>query len=838
MEFKIDKNDMLDKLKTNISPMFEILRNEGIYSDNYSVLLLLLTLHKDGLISSNNIDGELLKNNVFEKLHYSEKRQNSEYVDIIKSYEPILNRLSAKSLKQLIDAISEIDTSKNFPDIFDSVLYLISQSQGRYGGEFIQPIELTRFMCGLADLKPDAKVFNPFAGAASFGVFLDKNQYYYGQELNREIWAIGTLRLMAHGKLNCSNYVCDNSVSHWPEDSNKFDLIVSNPPLGMRLGKQYSNIEPELRTIEHLLISKSIHTLNQGGKLIALLSTGFLFKGVPADKNLRKFLIDEDLIDTIISLPGGLLQNTGVPLIILVLNKTKNLHGKVKFVDAENFLVSKGFTKKVLNDIALSKFLNSKKQDDNVIQIVDNSQIQANDYNLNVPRYFKKRIPLKNNERLVKLKEVLEYVKGQRGNLPEIGKFVRVRDLKDDIRDFQLNVSEIEEVELRKSGVSQINETSLLLSMRWNSLKPSLFVYEGESIYRNQDILSFKLNESIADYGYIIYELQLDYVQEQLKSYRTGTTIPFISIEDLLEVEIKLPSLEEQKAKVQGIYEITQKMKSLEYEINALSHGVSDKLYESVSTIKHSLGKPLLNIGSALSNIENALSKLNIDWENIKISERYDLTIKDSFNSVYSNLDTIHSILHNNETVLDISKYELEELDFITLIKGYVNRVKSAERKNVNINLDIHPDIENHLQNKVFVHANNELLEIGLNAIVENAHMHAFVDDSKKYKLEFRVSLYLSSRIEKEFKEIFSKPDNYIKVEVANNGKPFPKNYTLDKLVRKNSFAGETGNTGQGGFDLNEIIKYHNNGTSTLELINDDITSEFSTIYSFLIPLK
>jgi len=138
----------------------------------------------------------------------------------------------------------------------------------------------------------------------------------------------------------------------------------------------------------------------------------------------------------------------------------------------------------------------------------------------------------------------------------------------------------------------------------------------------------------------------------------------------------------------------------------------------------------------------------------------------------------------------------------------------------------------------IMIMANAELLEIGLNAIVENAYVHAFTDDLKKYKLEFRVSLYVPHTVKKPSDDTIGRFEAYIKVEVANNGKPFPKNYTIDKLIRKNSFAGETGNTGQGGFDLNEIIKHHNKGVSTLELITEDFTTEFATTYSFLIPLN
>jgi hypothetical protein len=159
-------------------------------------------------------------------------------------------------------------------------------------------------------------------------------------------------------------------------------------------------------------------------------------------------------------------------------------------------------------------------------------------------------------------------------------------------------------------------------------------------------------------------------------------------------------------------------------------------------------------------------------------------------------------MLRNNESFLDLSNYKLTEIDFLAFIKGYVNRIKSAGRSNVSTKLDIHPDIKIQLKNKALIQGNVELLEIALNAIEENANMHAFIDHSKKHKLEFRVSLYVAPSVRKQSEDnTIGRFNTYIKVEIANNGKPFPENYSLDKLIRKNSFAGETGNTGQGGFD-------------------------------------
>ena len=116
----------------------------------------------------------------------------------------------------------------------------------------------------------------------------------------------------------------------------------------------------------------------------------------------------------------------------------------------------------------------------------------------------------------MKLGEIIEFVRGQRVNLPPTGKLIRIRDLKDDKIDFRLDEATIEDVELRRPDIHQITESCLLLAVRWKTLKPTYFEYKGEAIYRSQDILSFKVNEAIADKAFLVNELHADYVQEQL----------------------------------------------------------------------------------------------------------------------------------------------------------------------------------------------------------------------------------------------------------------------------------------------------------------------------------
>jgi type I restriction enzyme M protein len=638
---EINKEDIMpfQSLQSQIGIIFDGFRNDKISSDDYHVLLFLLSAYKDNLFSIELVnDNSHTKERLIEQLRNSNNDLKSQGYKIFQIFEPTIQRLSENAIKQFFTFFGYLNKQvliDNFSEIFDGLLYRILKSQGRYGAEFVQPVELTRFIFGLADLNKSTKLFNPFAGLASFGVYLDKGQEYSGQEQNQKTWALGALRLMAYGRPVSLNYVCDDSILNWPAPNEKFDLIISNPPMGMRIGNQFGVIGSNYRTVEHFLIEKGIHSLTQDGKLIALLPQGFLFRGMQ-DERLRKQLIEEDLIDTIISLPGGLLSNTGMSLIILLLNKNKKLPGKVKFVDAKSFVIVKGSREKILNDISLISTVKSNNEYEDVVKIVSNEQILENNYNLSVPRYFKRQIEG------VKLCDILEIVRGQRDNFPKTGKLIRIRDLKDDKIDCQLDFSSLEESVLSRPDIQLIAESCLLIAMRWRSLKPTLFEFKGNTIFKSQDILSFKINESIVDKAYLINELHSDYVQEQLESFRLGNSIiPFLRRHDLMEVVIKLPSLKEQRAKMQGIYELSDKIKMLNAERNALTHGVGVKLYESVSTIKHSLGKPLLNIGSSLRNIGNALSRFSSDWELIKLNERYDLTIKDSFDSIFNNLSAI-----------------------------------------------------------------------------------------------------------------------------------------------------------------------------------------------------
>jgi type I restriction enzyme M protein len=812
-EFKFDDMRPIKAIEQKIWKLFDILRGESITSEEYHVVLLLLSLYKDRIISNVIISNPAdIHYNIARSIRNSTLDTSRQYLSIYQTFEPALKSISTVGLIEIILAISKVDKkilSENFSDVFDSLLYRITQSQGKFGGEFIQPVELTRFICALADLPEKSKIFNPFAGLASFSVFFDQGQDYFGQEINKKTWALGALRIMAFDRPGNSRYVCEDSIINWPNQSEKFDLILANPPYGMRLNQEQREVESNIRTVEQFLVDKGVKSLNAQGKLIVLMPQGFLFRGMQ-DKSMREYLVEQDLIDTVISLPGGLLLNTGIPLMVLVINKAKKWPGQVRFIDANKFVEAKNSREKILNDYALNSCLNKTSIESDVVQLIDNIQIREYDYNLNVPRYFQKHIEG------VKLKEIVEIVRGRRSDLPEGGKMIRIRDLKDDKLDFKLDLAKVEDTEFRRPHLRLINESCLLLTTRWKTLKPTLFDFSGSPIFLNSDILSLKINKKVADAAYLINELHADYVEEQLESYRQGAIIPVIRRDDLLEVVIKLPSLEEQRAKVQGIVELSDKIKTLEKERNILAHGKAISQFNEFASLKHTLGRPRQNILDWTDNLLHFLSTKPNGFKvlNQSFADFYEIDILSVLEEIKRDVNFMTDVLEKGENGFIVEEFD-KTIISIAEINNLINQL-SSNGFNFTIKKRL---LKAEKMKERGIQGNKILLKTLIDNLLTNAH---------KYGFEKKVP---GNEVVFELQEV----DDFLSIEVRNNGKPFPKNFDRENFITKYSTADTESGSGLGGYDIHRIASEFNNPDWDLNLNLDPI---YPVKFKFQFPIK
>lgn len=784
--------------------LLDVLRSDINFED-YSVVLLFIYLRSENLIAQQLLHEYKPKQSLFLEL------KNANDVNVQKVFDvflPSIERLNEQSINHIVDLLSSIDSEwlkQNIALVYDEILERIALSQGRRSGEFIQPKQLTEFINAYVGSTKGLKVFNPFAGVASFIKDSEDSNLVYAQEWNQKTWAIGQLRLIVHQ--SSAVFRCEDSIMNWPNHEH-FDLIVSNPPFGMRLNQTYIDQYPHFRTAEEFLINMGLESLSNSGKLIAVLPQGILFRG-GSEQQLRVRLIEEDLIDTIISFPGGILYHIGIPFIVLILNKDKENPGKIRLVKA-NDCVSKPSPRE--NVIEVEKLLQVSQliENSDSVRIITNEDVVVNDFNLNIPRYFQEKVDG------VKLKDILSFFRGNREGLPESGKLIRIRDLKNDMIDFQLNLEYVEETPLNRPGIHKIDTSCLLLAVRWKTLKPTLFKFENQPIFNGTDILPFLVDETIVDVAYLINELHADYVLKQLESFSQGATIPFIRKDDLLEITVKLPSIEEQRAKVAGLMEISDKIKQLQFERNALAHEVSSKEFNEFASLKHTLGTPRQNILGWTKNLskffvreKEAISALNNEFKAL-----FGLGIIEAIDEINRDIKFISDILEKGENGLVLKDFEKEIVPIVE-INNIINKLSNNEFK-FSIKKEL-LKVDEMKTRGILI--NKVLFKILLDNLFTNANKYGFNVKNK------------GNHVVMELSEI----EDHLIIDVRNNGLPFPKNIDREKFITKYSTADNSNGTGLGGYDINRIATYFENESWELILNSDPI---YPVIFRFSFPIK
>lgn len=821
---------VVEQISNIIWNVTDVLR-ASLSNNSLHFILYLISAYKDGYLPHVN---EFRGSNRL--AYFSIKAENDAlYSELIgTTYSSIIRSLDWSQLKIIIQQIEQVDIvflRKNFASVFEKVLEKLFEYQGKYSGETVQPKEISKLIIALADLNNEAEVYNPFAGIASYSLYLKSSQRYLGQEINKATWAIAQLRLKAHGVSNNFQFEQDDSILNWPNQ--KYDLVVATPPFKMQIPRTFSYEIPGLEgynDVESFLIDKGINSIKNNGKLITVFPLSFLFNA-GRFKIFRKWLVDKNLIDTIITLPSGLLSNTSIPVCVIIFKIVTSRPGYIKFIDASSFFTKDGPRSKRLNEFELIKLIH-KDLENEYLKYVNLEEIYENDFNLSVGRYFLKDIYG------IKLSDFSSIIKGLRAPINGSMKKVQIRNLKDDVFDSVLTSDELENTLIKRGAFRIIDESCLLIATRWNTLKPTFFNYTGEPIVISQEVVALRIDENIVNPIFLINEFSADYIQEQLESYRIGSVQPMLRKKDLENIIFRLPTMQEQKAKVSGIIELSERLKIIELEKENILRGIHKEKTESSTSLSHILGKPLLSIGSSLEIIQNALSNLDPNWKSYLISQKRQFKLVDAFDSITKNIKYIQELADKNTSLVSVSNFILTELHFLKFLSEFVKDEKKSLKNNISLKLDIHKDIKELMDNQVLIKGNPQKLRIVLFNLLDNAKIHAFIDKESFYKINIEILPFTGTVKEaSDFNYDISSKKSYVEIKVSNTGSPFPADFTLKDYVRKNFAAGQTRNTGLGGYEVNEILKAHNEGKNSLNIISNLKDSEYSTTVSFIIPI-
>lgn len=333
------------------------------------------------------------------------------------------NSMLCSVITEIAKGLSEFPNESDL--LGDAYEYLIGQfaaGSGKKAGEFYTPQQVSTVLSRIVTLdsqdpstgkKKRLKNVLDFAcGSGSLLINVKKQLgsnnigQIYGQEKNITTYNLARMNMLLHGLKDSEFQIFhgDSLANDWnllkemnPAKKLQCDAVVANPPFSLRWEPKDS-MKEDFRFKNYGLAPKSaadfafllhgFHFLSDEGTMAIILPHGVLFRG-GAEETIRKKLLLDGNIDTIIGLPANLFFSTGIPVCIIVLKKCKKFDD-VLFINASNYF-EKSKRQNVLLPEHIDKIVETyqyrKEEDKKYSRRVTLEEIKNNDYNLNISRY-------------------------------------------------------------------------------------------------------------------------------------------------------------------------------------------------------------------------------------------------------------------------------------------------------------------------------------------------------------------------------------------------------------------------------------------------------------------
>ncbi len=770
-------------------------------------------------------------NNAFHELEFQNRRFDKIFSTLISNNDTQVRFSYENILIELFDFISDIKIPlSDFGDFFDSFLSSFIQAEGKSSGEFIQPKELTELMNSFMPQEDDFSMYNPFAGLASLALKLPDNSDYLGEEINKLIWAMGKLRLLAYGLNNNTKLINQDSIAAWiNNESIEYDFISFNPPFNLKVNPgEYINLVNNKYfyrgNANTIIVEQCLSRLKYGGKMIFIIPDGFLSSTVRSDREFREYLLGNNYINLIISLPSNILTNTNVSISLMVLTKTNAKRDEISFIDAEHCSKQGNKRRQVLNTTEILSLINSGVSN-RYFRKVKLSEIAENEFNLLSKRYIYTKIEedFYSEKDLVSLKELIVPLKIRRTKSVH-GKLVRIRDLKNDSLGYRNSFEGLEAIELRNNAAVLEND-SLLMATYWKDLKPTFYTAKGEEIfYSSNDILACQVTSDLIDLDYVIIQLNADYVKLQVERFKTGNTIPRISKTDLLNIKIRVPSLKEQQSLVYEFKE--RKILGESHRLKSLKKEYGIDVADQNSFLRHQIAGSLKNVRLSFDSIKKIIDQdianENREIYDLKVHDNSKLTFGKYLKMMERDLQSIHQSVLISGRKLELSNFDMKELDINKFIRDYCEELKERVKSNYTVTFhNADEDLADEGKTSVLVFGDENWLIKLFNNIVENAEKHGFSNSVEKFNK-------LDVELHYDFKEL------EVEIQFINSGNPLPINFDFENAMRKGSTYGQNGGDGTGLWYISEIVKAHEgqfdvtDWSSQSEFLGDNTATGFN----------
>lgn len=700
--------------------------------------------------------------------------------------------------------------ASHLEDVFQQV---VASNGMKYESSFgfIQPQEVTDFMRSLVSCPQDTIVYNPFAGANSYAIALPNP--VVGEERIAETWALGQIRLFAAGATSRTNIKLGDSFATMSDDK-KYKAIITSPAYLMEKGQRIGDI------VSHLY-----DKLEEGGTLVCLVSSGFLFDRSAI--SIRKRLIEDKAIKCVITLPSNIFTGTGASQSALVISKG-TMNEYVILADASGYT---RFAKSVYRQTTFDWEQFLRDMEDDVEDYWDRGSYmvedcisvplpydQIKDFDLTPSKYL---VPIPADG--IQLSEVAVEVPELRG--------------KDTTPNYFITGSSIPASTHRKPFVPSLAGAEKIATAKNQVLLPKEAVIVAIVSGEIRTVYTEDFTEKVAFPGgfikvlkpiegisakYLAAVLSTKTVSDQIKAQCVATVIPRLNRMNLSNIILpKFDTPEDREKLIASV--ISSEMSELESELQ----NAYDTQKREIRSTRHAMIQ--------------TLSALSSNWEQLKMfSElkggKIDFTdVVGRINpiSVERLMDSIGHAISTLERQVKALRFEKTDWGAETAINPYafINeyiakhstpsvRMENKGKDNVADfpYFDDEGDTKFHHTDAAEVfYAPEKLLERIFNNIVANAKAHGFTSD----------------RLDNEIRFDWMSDEGNIVITIANNGKPLKQGVTGNDVLmsgfttalNKDAEDG-TLHSGQGGYEIKSLME----GLGSVEVISEP-EADFPVIY-------
>lgn len=708
------------------------------------------------------------------------------------------------------DFSEEAISQKDFTIFFNR---LTQGVRGRLNSGFINNRHIYELIKELVyDLKYGS-FFDPFAGRAELisTINLPKDCPICLQDIDNNSVFIGWMNMFLNGYSNFSFFAA-NSLMY--DDGQKFDFIITEPPIGgsigSRLRERYSNIHFKYDRLEAIQIDYIISKLNPAGRAVIVVPDSILLS--PSYLSLRHFLIQNDLIETVISLPSY--ENTSIKLNLLVISKKKDLEKRqlILFQDLNN--------SSSINDnlITISKdWLNIPKS----AEIVSLHEISSSNFTLSTKHYLS-LLPIIQGSTIsiggltkaiysgkqVKTARLIERAFAVEANsLP----FVTIKDLSEYVSEFVLDIEKIDRF-IMPDDIDERNilrEPAILIAKIGNKLKPTFYDGQRPIVVSNNVFLLLPDSDRVLP-EYLVSQLNEEYVKLQVDNIRTGSAQPFIRLEDFKNVRIRSETLAVQREKLITYY------KNQTYKTEqVLAQQVEEKSLSEVNilaAVQHELRgqllQPLTSNLILLKHYLNRKEELNepFKWQDNITQRRQSQKVNEAFQQLEYVVEKAKDIFDNMQSIIDLdeSKLKYERVNVQEFIKSKVDLL-SSQLHDINVVFSF----ENKGLSKIECDLDPEKFSNVIVNFIRNSIQHGFTSEMTQKYITFNVSKSSNS--------------SEVIIDMLDNGKGFEESLTFENYITFGVKSNSNG-SGIGGYLLYRTVQIHGGTIEQISTPNTNVT--------------